>query len=50
VVKGIKLIRHPPYSPDRALADFFLFPRVKSDLDGYWLCQDTFEMSWEGVI
>ncbi len=27
-------IRHPPYSPDLAPADFFLFLRVKSELEG----------------
>jgi histone-lysine N-methyltransferase SETMAR len=32
--KGVKTIPHPPYSPDLAPADFFLFPRVKSELAG----------------
>jgi hypothetical protein len=32
--KGIKLLPHPPYSPDLALADFFLFPKAKSELSG----------------
>jgi hypothetical protein len=32
--KGIKTIRHPPYSLDLAPADFFLFPKVKSELAG----------------
>jgi hypothetical protein len=27
-------IRHPPYLPDLGPADFFLFPRVKSELEG----------------
>jgi hypothetical protein len=49
LVVSIKMIRHPPYSPDRAPVDFFLFPRVKSDLAAS-LCQDTFRTSWEGVI
>jgi hypothetical protein len=30
-VKGVKTLRHPPYSLDLAPADFFLFPRVKSE-------------------
>ena len=25
---------HPPYSPDLAPCDFFLFPRMKRDLKG----------------
>jgi len=25
---------HPPYSPDLAPCDFFLFPRIKRDLKG----------------
>jgi histone-lysine N-methyltransferase SETMAR len=27
-------IRHPPYSPDLTPADFFLFPTVKTALEG----------------
>jgi len=26
---------HPPYSPDLAPADYFLFPKVKSHLKGH---------------
>ena len=25
---GIKTVRHPPYSPDLALCDFWLFPKL----------------------
>ena len=28
------LLSHPPYSPDIAPSDFFLFGRLKSDLEG----------------
>jgi hypothetical protein len=28
------LIPHPPYSPDLALCDFFLFPKIKLKLKG----------------
>ena len=28
--RGVPLLEHPPYSPDLAPADFFLFPRLKS--------------------
>ena len=30
----IKLLPHPPYSPDIAPCDFFLFPRIKKELKG----------------
>ncbi len=33
---NIKLVPHPPYSPDLALSDFFLFARVKKELRGIW--------------
>jgi hypothetical protein len=29
---------HPPYSPDLASTDFYLFPRLKSTLKGRSLC------------
>ena len=32
--KGFKVVAHPPYSPDRAPADFFLFPKLKKFLGG----------------
>jgi histone-lysine N-methyltransferase SETMAR len=47
--KGIQLLQHPPYSPDLALADFFLFRRVKEALAGTTLDQDSLK-TWEGVI
>jgi hypothetical protein len=30
--KGISAMDHPPYSPDLAAADFWLFPELKSVL------------------
>jgi hypothetical protein len=47
--RDVKLIEHPPYSPDLALADYFLFPRVKRELAGLTLTQETFKKEWEGV-
>jgi hypothetical protein len=41
--RDIKLIEHLPYSPDLALADFFLFPKVKRGLASLTLTQDTFK-------
>ncbi|KAE9537933.1 hypothetical protein AGLY_005905 [Aphis glycines] len=32
--KQIPVVPHPPYSPDLALCDFFLFPKIKTDLKG----------------
>jgi histone-lysine N-methyltransferase SETMAR len=37
---GLQLLPHPPYSPDLAPADFFLF----------LFSQDTIKKTWEGVI
>ena len=31
---GIKTVRHPPYSPDVAPCDFWLFPKLKEKLRG----------------
>jgi histone-lysine N-methyltransferase SETMAR len=48
--KGVKTIPHPPYLPDLAPAEFFLFPRVKYKLAGQTLTQESFKNSWEGVV
>jgi hypothetical protein len=32
--KNMAVVPHPPYSPDLAPWDFFLFPRMKSKLKG----------------
>lgn len=32
--RGMKVVQHPPYSPDLAPCDFFLFPRMKNNLKG----------------
>jgi hypothetical protein len=31
---GVPVLDHPPYSPDLAPVDFFLFPRLKSIVKG----------------
>jgi hypothetical protein len=46
--RDIKSIEHLPYLPALALADYFLFPRVKKELAGLTLTQDTFKKEWEG--
>jgi hypothetical protein len=43
------MIEHPSYSPDLALADFFLFPPLKMQLAGLALTQNTFKNIREGV-
>jgi hypothetical protein len=32
--KNIPVVSHPPYSPDLAPCDFFLFPKIKMKLKG----------------
>jgi histone-lysine N-methyltransferase SETMAR len=43
--KGMKIVPHPPYSPDLTPADFFLFRKVKAELAGQTLTQETFKNS-----
>jgi histone-lysine N-methyltransferase SETMAR len=50
VKRGVKTIPHPPYSPDLAPADFFLFPKVKAALAGQTLTVESFKTSWEGAV
>ncbi len=39
----------PPYSPDLAPADFFLSRKVKEQLAGLHLTQESLRSVWEGV-
>ena len=48
--KNIKTIDHPPYSPDLAPADYFLFPRVKSELSGQTIGDRTVKTDCERVV
>jgi hypothetical protein len=36
-----RTMEHPPYSPDLAPVDFYLFPRLKSALKGRRFCDAT---------
>ena len=36
--KNVTTLEPPPYSPDMAAAEFYLFPRLKSALKGRHLC------------
>jgi hypothetical protein len=46
---NIQQLEHPPYLPDLAPADFFLFRRVKEELAGWSLDEGTLKKTWEGV-
>ncbi len=46
---SVQVLRHPPYSPDLAPADFFLFLPVKTELAGVSLDHNTLKKEWEGV-
>jgi len=35
-LRKVTVLDHPPYSPDLAPADYFLFPKVKSHLKGHF--------------
>jgi hypothetical protein len=50
VAKSIKMTPHPPYSLDITPTNFFLFPRVKSELFGLSQSQDRFKTRWVGVL
>jgi histone-lysine N-methyltransferase SETMAR len=49
-VQQIQVIPHPPYSPDLAPADYFLFPRLKRELAGLSMTLDEFKTKWEGFM
>lgn len=38
---GFECLEHPPYSPDLAPSDFYLFPRLKEDLRGHKFANDS---------
>ena len=40
VNKGVRVMPHPPYSPDLAPCDFWLFPQLKKSLRGQQFCSD----------
>jgi hypothetical protein len=44
------LLTHPPYSPDLATSDFYLFRRLKSDLQGMRFVDDAvIQTVWEWI-
>ncbi len=46
---NVQVLEHPPYLPDLAPADFFLFRRVKEELAGIRLTPETLKKTWDGV-
>jgi hypothetical protein len=41
LAKNVSTLEHPPYSPDLAPADFYMFPPLKSALKGRSFCDAT---------
>jgi hypothetical protein len=50
VAKEIQLLPHAPYLPNLAPADFFLFRKVKEQLAGLHLTQESLKRMCEGVM
>ncbi len=50
VVKGVQTIHRPSYFSNLIPANFFLFPRMKSEMAGLSLTQESFQKSWEVVF
>ncbi len=48
--RAIQVLPHPPYLPALAPADFFLFRKVKEELAGLHLTQETLKSACEGVM
>ena len=46
---SILVLKHAPYSPDLAPANFFLFPKVKELLACTNMTADGVKKAWEGV-
>ncbi len=44
------MIPHPPCSPDITPGDFFLLPKVKSELAGLFLSQDSSMTRGAGIM
>jgi hypothetical protein len=49
VAHDVQVLHHPPYMPDLAPTDFFLFRRVKEELAGVTLDQNSLKKELEGV-
>ena len=47
--RAIPLITDPPYTPDFSPVDFSLFPKLKEQLAGLSLTQESLTKTWGGV-
>jgi hypothetical protein len=47
---NVQVMEHPPYSPDLALVDYFLFRRVKEGMAGIRLTPEILKKTWDGVM
>jgi hypothetical protein len=50
VARWSQVIQYLPYSPDLVLADFFLFLRLKRELDSKTLIQEALRKEWDRSI
>jgi transposase len=49
--KNITVMEHPPYSPDLAPCDFYLFPKIKSVLKGtYFLSVEDVKVQTTEIL
>jgi hypothetical protein len=48
--EGVKTVRYLLFLHDIAIADLFLRQRMKSELAGVYLSQESSETSWDGVV
>ncbi len=48
--KSLKLLSHPPYSPDLTPADYILLLKLKKELAGFTMTQEELKKEWEGVL
>ena len=44
---GFQLVEHPPYSPDLAASDYYLFQKMKMELSGHHFARDDDVMNAE---
>ena len=49
-VMHFQVTEHPLYRPYLASADFFLFLKIKKQVDGKTMTQKAFKKKWEGAV
>ena len=42
---GFQLVEHPPYSPDLAPSDYYMFTKMKKELSGHHFATDDDDMN-----